>query len=127
MATTTPRPRRSPADWETLARELLPELQDGKSFADLEERIGANTDALRTALAQLGYNPHGEPMKLREIAARTPRTLARRVALRRLDGAPWWLISAETGKSYSELTGLLASQGYATTGEALGNGGDPVD
>lgn len=114
--TTTTRTRRSSEDWDALARELLPELQAGRKVSDLTDRIGSNDEAFRTALARIGYDPHGNPLKLKSISARTDATLAKRVAARRENGAPWWLVMAETRMSYAKLNRILREHGYAENG-----------
>lgn len=116
------RTHRSAEDWDALATEVLPELQAGRRISDFAERIGTNSDALRTALARQGYDPRGEALEVKEITASRPSTLAKRVAQRRQDKAPWWLLIAETNKSYGELRALLQDHGYSYRGEPQGNG-----
>lgn len=124
MSTTaSTRSRRSHEDWDQLAREILPELQAGRRISDFEDRIGTNSDALRTALARMGFDPHGEPMKLKVINAATDKTLAKRVARRRREKAPWWLIMAETDRPYGDLVRGLVENGYSLSGEDVSTNG----
>lgn len=121
MSTAT-RTHRSPAEWDALATELLPQIQSGERISNLSDRIGSNGDALRTALARQGYDPRGNPLEVHELTAARPSTLAKRVARRRQEKAPWWLLVVETGKSYGELISLLSDHGYTRKGELNGNG-----
>lgn len=111
------RTHRSAEEWDALALEVAPLLRDGHKIADIKDRIGSNVDALHTALARQGLDPHGEPLAIKELTASRPGTLAKRVAARRRDKAPWWMLKAETGKSYGELTRLLREYGYTNSGE----------
>lgn len=119
------RTHRSAADWDALATEILPELQQGRRISDFADRIGTNADALRTALARQGFDPRGEALDVKEITASRPSTLAKRVAARRQEKAPWWLLIAETKKSYGELIALLRDHGFTVKGEPTGNGAAP--
>lgn len=116
--TTTPRIRRSQEDWEALAREKLPELQAGRRISHMTDEIGTNDEAFRVALARIGFDPRGNPLKLHKITASRESTFAKRVAARRAEKAPWWLIMAETDRSYAELNQLLRDHGFAENGHA---------
>ena len=76
-------------------------------MSNLTDVIGTNDDAFRVALARIGYDSRGRPLKIKPISAKTDKTLAKRVARRRDQKAPWWQIMAETGRSYGDLNRLL--------------------
>lgn len=119
---TATRTHRSAADWDELAREILPELQSGARVSDFAGRIGSNTDALRTALALQGFDPRGNPLEVTPLTGATPKTRAKRIAKRRQEKAPWWLLKAESGMSYTEMTTALHEHGFTLKGETNGNG-----
>lgn len=119
---TATRTHRSPAEWDELAMEILPELQSGSRISDFTDRIGSNADALRTALARKGFDHQGNPIEVTPVTASTPKTLAKRIAKRRQEKTPWHRLKVETGMSYGEMTSLLREFDYTNSGDANGNG-----
>ena len=123
MSATQTRVRRSRSEWDDLANEIIPALQSGAKTSDYRDRIGASEDALKVALARHGFDPHGNPLQLKEITARTPKALARSAAKRRREGAPWWLIQAETDEQYGKIVKAMKENGFdPRTGKPVENG-----
>ncbi len=113
MSTTTPA-RRSRQDWENLAKEILPQLQNGTKMAELRERYDIGyLYHLRIAMAKLGYDLNGEPLNVRPITVKRPDAVIKEIARRRQKGVPFWLLEAESGMSHSQITRGLRDNGFA--------------
>lgn len=128
MATTSRRLRRSPEDWEQIAREIRPQLQAGTPLSKLQEQFGSNTYAAQVALARIGSDPRGNDLRLRPITGSRPKTIAKRIAERRAAGEAFWQIEAEVDPhmSYREIKELLREHGYGeyASGRVPRNGTD---
>lgn len=115
---TVTRTRRSSEDWDALALEMI---ETGQKISDpaVAERIGTNAAAVRVALARRGFSGDLEPLDVTPLATSGgPKALAKRIAKRRQEKAPWWRLVVEANMSYPELRALLSKYGYSPKGES---------
>lgn len=122
MSTITPS-QRTREDWEALAEELLPEIQAaGGLTAEMREKhhIG-HVYRIKMALAKLGYDIHGEPLKVRPIKAKRPETVAKEIAGRREKGEPYWLLEVEAEMSPPRMQRLMNEHGITDPGVSEGH------
>ena len=113
MSTGTSPSRRTRADWEEIARQVLPQLQEGTPLSELRERYDiTRLYYLRIELARLGYDLHGRPLKVKPVPGKRPAVAAKHLAERREAGEPYWLLEAETGMSSRQMQRLMDDHGY---------------
>jgi hypothetical protein len=112
MTASTRRTARTPEEWEKLAADTIaPALAAGATMTAMRAQYGTGT-AIRRALARVGYDTKGQPIVGVHVRAASAKTLAKRVAARREEGAAWWRLELETEKSKAELKALLVKHGY---------------
>ena len=113
MSTVTTSTRRTRADWEEIAKQILPQLQEGIPLSELRERYDiTRLYYLRIELAKLGYDLKGRPLEVRPVAGKRPAVVARHLSTRRGEGEPYWLLEASTGMTERKIKDLLKEHGY---------------
>ena len=113
--TTTASSQRKREDWETLASEILPSIQEhGGITPELRKKhdIGY-LYRLQIALAKQGYDIHGKPIQVKPIQAKRPDAVAKQIAERRQKGEPFWLLEVASGMTHTQMAKLLGEHGHS--------------
>lgn len=112
LSTVTPS-QRTREDWKTLAEELLPAIQaEGGLTTEMKQEHGIGHDyRMKMALAEIGYDIHGNPLKIRPLKAKRPDAVAKEIVTRREKGEPYWLLEVETGMSPTRMQKLMEEHG----------------